>query len=123
MSYLVTENPGACHEVHLGPLTNPRETYYHEEGVNASYCHVEIRVAAETVLYLAATCEFDQPHSQTFPRTPEKYAVDLSRPTAVRRIDENTWQFAKPSVVGRAGWGYFLQFSHRSRNLIPRPRF
>ena len=62
MSYVVTQNPGACHEVHLGALTRPREITYHgDEGVDAGYCHIEIRAAGETELYLAGACQLDTP--------------------------------------------------------------
>jgi hypothetical protein len=94
MSYEVTLNSGACHEVHLGALTRPPEITYHgDEGVDAGYCHIEIRASGETELYLAAACQFDTPHSQTFPLTKEKYALDLNRPNKLRRIDQQTWQY------------------------------
>jgi hypothetical protein len=97
MSYVVTQNPSACHEVHLGVLTKPPEiNYVGDVGVNVSYCHLEIRAAGETELYLAAACQFDTPHSQTFPLTAEKYAVDLDHPNKVRRIAEQTWQSTMP---------------------------
>jgi hypothetical protein len=81
-----------------GALTRPREITYHgDEGVDAGYCHIEIRAAGETELYLAGACQLDTPdHHQSFPLTKEKYAVDLSRPDKVRHIDERTWQSAMP---------------------------
>jgi hypothetical protein len=98
MSYVVTQNPGACHEVHLGALTRPPEITYHgDEGVDAGYCHIEIRAAGETELYLAGACQLDTPyHDQSFPLTKEKYAVDLGFPSKIRRIDEETWKSAMP---------------------------
>jgi hypothetical protein len=100
MTYQVTQNSGACHEVHLDKLTSPPEITRHDEGVNASYCHIEIRAVGETDIYLAAACQFDTPRSQTFPLTREKYAVNLSQPDKVRRIDEPTWQSAMPLRSG-----------------------
>jgi hypothetical protein len=74
MSYQVTQNPGACREVHLDRLTNPPEITLHDEGVNASYCHLEVRAAAETELYLAAACALISHSHETFPLVREKYA-------------------------------------------------
>lgn len=90
--------------MHLGSLTKPPEISYIDDGVNAGYCHLEIRSAGETDLYLAAACQFDTPHSQAFPLTKEKYAVDLSRSDRVRTIDEKTWQSGQPLLrSGRGG--------------------
>jgi len=96
MTYQVTQNPGACREVHLGQLTKPPEIKSYDDVSAAGNCHIELRSASETTLYLAAACQYDTPRSQTFPLTKEKYAVDLSAPDKVRRIDEQVWQSGKP---------------------------
>jgi hypothetical protein len=71
-----------------------------DEDVNDGYCHIEIRAAGDTELYLAAACELMAHFTQTFPLTRETYAVDLSRPDKVRRIDEQAWQSAMPLQWG-----------------------
>jgi hypothetical protein len=101
MSYQVTLNPGACHEVHLGVLRKPPEIPHLSAGaVTAIECHLEIRSAGETELYFAAACQWGSSHSHL---TQEKYAVNLSRPDKVRRMYEQTWQSATPLWWGGLG--------------------
>lgn len=94
VSYDVTQNPAACHEVRLGSLTKPPEVPYEE--VSGGYCHAEIRSALETEIYLTAACDFTKGFKTRYPLSREKYAVDLSRPNKVRRIDEKAWDSAMP---------------------------
>ena len=95
VSYHVTQNPAACREVHLGTLTKPPEITYIEE-VSTGECHAEIRAANETELYLTAACQPTRGFTITFPRSREKYVVDLSHPNNARRIDEKAWESATP---------------------------
>ena len=97
VTYRVTMNAGACHEVHLGWMSAPREAYA-PRGVVAGDCRYEIRVGGEKVLYVSAVC--GEPKSVP---VPQKYAVDLSRKDSVRRINDAAWNSALPLRSSRGG--------------------
>jgi hypothetical protein len=88
ITYKVTLNPDACHEVNLPRLTKPPRIAY-VDNVEAGVCRYEIRSARETQLYITAAC--GGAGKDKFVPAREKYAVDLSRQGATRRIDEETW--------------------------------
>jgi hypothetical protein len=88
ITYRVTLNPDTCQEVHLPRLTKPDEVQF-TDNVNTGYFHLEIRSAGETEIYLTAAAGGGR-DPLWFAR--ERYAVDLSRPKSVRRIDEQAWQ-------------------------------
>src|SRR5580700_8222625 len=100
VSYQVTENPGACHEVHFGRLSKPEEILL---DVSTGHCRPEIRSAGETVLYVAAACQLTVGFTKTFPISREKYAVDLVHPNRIRRIDETAWTAAVRVRPGGGG--------------------
>src|SRR5580692_6477727 len=100
VSYQVTENPGACHEVHLGRLSRPEGI---DLDVSTGHCRPEIRAAGETELYLTAACQLSIGFTNSFPTSREKYSVDLIHPSRVRRIDETAWKAATPTRPGGGG--------------------
>ena len=90
ITYEVSGNPGACHEVHLGKLSVSRGVASMEY-VNTGYCHYEVRAARGPEVYLTATCT-DLRYSWI--ASQQKYAVDLRHPDKIRRVDEKTWDDA-----------------------------
>lgn len=90
MTYTVTLNADVCHDMRLGRFTVPAGTSPRPD-VSTGYCHPELRSAGETQLYLTAACH---QRGDTWLPAPQKYAVDLIRPRAVRRISEVEWQAA-----------------------------
>jgi hypothetical protein len=90
ITYQVTGDPGACHEVHLGKISVPRGVAAMED-LNTNYCHYEVRVTGGTEVYLTSACS--NLHAAWI-ASPQKYAVDLRRPDRVRRIDEKAWDAA-----------------------------
>ncbi len=103
ITYHVTQNPDACHEVRLPRLTKPPQVDY-THSVNVGYCHYDIRTAGEMELYMTTEC--GGVGRDKFWPVKEKYAVDLSRPNSVRRIDEKAWEAAPPLPRATEG-GYF----------------
>ncbi len=90
ITYQVSPNPSVCHEVYLGRLSVPREPASRQR-VSTGFCQPEIRRSNESELYLTVACEFLREVKESWVPCLEKYAVDLSQPNRVRRIDEKTW--------------------------------
>jgi hypothetical protein len=91
ISYQVTLNAGACHEVHLGKFTLPEETGPVMEGPTFGRCEMAVRSGGESELFFGVACHG---RAGSMPFAPEKYAADPSHPGKARRIDETTWQSA-----------------------------
>jgi hypothetical protein len=102
VSYRVTLNPDACHEIHLGRLSVPRYCGELIHDVNTSQCHYEIRTGGESALYLTVVCSDIRTCT-----APQKYAVDLRHPDRVNRIDDTAWQAAIPLAGSGRGKGIF----------------
>ena len=100
VTYRVTLNPGACHEVHLGRLSVPRYCSELIHDVNTGQCQYGIRSAGNSTLYLTAVCSDIRTCT-----APQKYAVDLRHPDRVHRIDDTAWQAATPLAVSGLGKG------------------
>jgi hypothetical protein len=95
IAYQVTLNPEVCHEVHLGKFT-PQPYPAPEDLVTTGEFRYEIRSGGQSVLLIAAAYKGAYqgvPESRLAP-TPEKYAVDLSRPKSYRRISDSEWHAA-----------------------------
>lgn len=91
ITYQVTLNPAACHEVHVGKFTVPSDLP--PDIVSTDYFDYKIRPGGESVIFIAAAygaAAYGVPAGQRL--TPEKYAVDLSRPKSFRRLSETEWQ-------------------------------
>lgn len=97
ISYLVTLNAAACHDVHLGRFSIPLESKGLMSGVDSAHCRYEVRSGREAELYVGVLCTGAGPvpgQGVIWPSAPEKFAIDLSRASKVRRIDEATWKSA-----------------------------
>jgi hypothetical protein len=92
VTYQVTLNPNACHEVHLGRFTVPKGAAAGMDHVEAGNCHPDIRTNNEVELYVGIECTNNLTR---WLLSPQKYAVDLNR-TRYHRITEEAWQAAKP---------------------------
>jgi hypothetical protein len=88
ITYRVTENSSACHEVHLGWMSVPREVT--ANNVDTGHCRYEMRSAGEAVLDVSAACQ-----GAAWVPVREKFGVDLSKGT-VHRISDTAWNSASP---------------------------
>jgi hypothetical protein len=86
VTYHVVDNARACVEVRIPKWTRPeREQCCGPLWPVGSWgCQYELRSAGGTSLYVGLSCAGSW-------RMQEKYAVDLSHPKDIRRIDETTW--------------------------------
>jgi hypothetical protein len=92
ITYRVTENPQACSEVRLPKWTRPELVGGREEPfwrVDSWSCQYDVRTGGASSLYFGLSCG-----STVKWRMKQKYAVDLTRPKEVRRIDPVTWENA-----------------------------
>jgi len=96
ITYQISPNPSVCHEVHLGNLSEPRVPDNPRERVTSGFCRPEMRATSESELLLTVACEYSRQFKQTWVACREKYAVDLSQPNKVRRIDETMWSSGTP---------------------------
>ena len=90
ITYKVTLNPEACHEVHLGRLKVPAEVGPRYSDVIAGGFFYDLRFAGGPELYLSTVTQ----SRNRLVASPEKYAVDLSRPRRVRRVTDAEWESA-----------------------------
>ncbi len=91
ITYRVSLNADACHEVNLPRLTKPPGIGYVTK-VETGYCRYEIRNANESLLYLTAAC--GGIGKDKFVPAKEKYSVNLGRKVVTRKIDESAWETA-----------------------------
>jgi hypothetical protein len=73
ISYQVTLNADACHEVNLGKFSVPDGLGPIMDHPNFGQCRMEVRSGGESELFLGVACD-GWPGS--WPFAPEKYAVD-----------------------------------------------
>jgi hypothetical protein len=110
VSYSVTVNPQACHEIHLGRLTVPVGALPVYD-VTSDYCRPDLRTAEEALLYATAACHGPQ---NTWIPAPEKYAVDLSGSRGTHRISEQQWNAAQELPRSKSSFQPFLSSAFNS---------
>lgn len=91
VTYRVTENPEACHDVHLGGWMSVPPGVI-AQNVETGNCRYEFRGGEETLLYVTGVCKA----RTVWLPAPQKYSVDLSHSYRVRRISDAAWEAAPP---------------------------
>lgn len=99
-THLVLDHPEACKEVNIPRWTLPPEVRKDELDANlkvrAGDCLYDLRTPDGTMLYVSVSCYCFANRNGC--DVLEKYAVDLSHPKTVHKLEESAWQAASSST-------------------------
>ncbi len=105
LTYKVTLNAEVCQQVRIGTLTSHVDFGRGQE-VDSGHFNYALRAGDERSLYVTAEYVNARRRGDPDLLSPEKYAIDLSRPVRVRRISEAEWDSAaRLSRSGGGVWG------------------
>ena len=89
VTYLVSENAGACHEVRIPKWSRPKAHSGELWPVSTWGCKYDLRAPSQASIYVGLSCG-----SVSYWKMNERYSVDLASPENVRPIDEASWNAA-----------------------------
>jgi len=88
VTYAVSENSGACHEVRIPKWSPPPADSTEPWSVSLGNCQYELRTPSQAEIYVGLSC------GTQYWKMNERYSVDLSNSRNVRPIDETSWNAA-----------------------------
>jgi hypothetical protein len=88
LTYLVSDNAGACHEVRIPKWTRPQDQA-EPWPVSSWGCGYDLRSPSQTSVYIGLSCG-----SSGYWRMNEKYRIDLGNSRSVSAADGGSWDTA-----------------------------
>jgi len=88
VTYLVSENAGACHEVRIPKWTRPANATL-PWPTSTWGCEYDIRSPGLAAIYIGLSCG-----SPSYWRMKERYMLDLANPQNIGPVDDGSWEAA-----------------------------
>jgi hypothetical protein len=89
VTYLVSENAGACHEVRVPKWSRPTTRSDEPWPISTWGCQYDLRAPSQGSIYIGLSCG-----SPSMWKMKERYSLDLAKPGSVGPIDEASWNAA-----------------------------